>query len=45
MDLQDDILGQLKSINNLLERIAASIESLEDMTQKSWEAYQQSGKR
>lgn len=45
MDLQDDILSQLKSINNLLERIATSIENLEDMTQKSWQAYVQATKR
>jgi hypothetical protein len=38
-DLDDDILEELKSINNLLERVAASNARIEQMMSKAWESY------
>ena len=40
-DLDDDILEELKSINNLLERIAASQERTERVLTQAWDAYAQ----
>lgn len=40
-DLDDDILEELKSIGNLLERVASSNERMEKMFQQSMQMYAQ----
>lgn len=42
--MNDEILEELKSIANLLERLTASNEEIKDLMQKSWEASQTSGR-
>jgi predicted YcjX-like family ATPase len=44
-DLDDDILEELKSIANLLERVAQSQERTENILAQAWTAYMQIGKR
>lgn len=43
--MEDNMLHELKSIANLLERIATSNERIENLMQKSWESYQQTSGR